>query len=165
MIGNCFGGGGGGWRKWVGRSQELSPILGGNRLPDQESRLREGETGIGRGEGRPSPLPIPAPGADSGHTSAEAKVADLKARERGTASTGCVRPLAGCVQIDDRLVVLDRSLRRGRRRPLGPVPQLQMPQDLFNDRALADQADDFQRSGAAGHVPAIMRHLIFFVVV
>ena len=33
---------------------------------------------------------------------------------------------------------------------LGPVPQLQVAQDLFYDRAVADEADDFQWSRAAG---------------
>ena len=34
---------------------------------------------------------------------------------------------------------MDRSAGRGRRRTLGPVPQLQVAQDLFYDRAVGDQ--------------------------
>ena len=37
-----------------------------------------------------------------------------------------------------------------RRRTLGPVPQLQVAQDPFNHRAVADQADDLKGAGAAG---------------
>ena len=45
---------------------------------------------------------------------------------------------------------MDRSPGRGWRRRLGPVPPLQVAQDLFDDRAVAEQADDFQWSRAAG---------------
>jgi hypothetical protein len=58
--------------------------------------------------------------ADSGHTSAEAKV-DVPLAQ-GLASAGGVRPLAGLGKIDDWLIVLDRSHGRARRRTLGPVP-------------------------------------------
>jgi hypothetical protein len=91
-----------------------------------------------------------ASGADSGHTSAQGTAAVLKARERGAASGRVVRPLVGDVKAGDLLVVFDGSIGRRRRRTLGPVPQLQVPQDLLNDRTVADQADDGKRSRAAG---------------
>jgi hypothetical protein len=74
----------------------------------------------------------------------------LKTQERGTATGGCVRPPAGLVKIDNLLIVLDRSPGRERRRTLGPVPQLKVLQDLLNNRAVADQADDCKWSAAAG---------------
>ena len=69
---------------------------------------------------------------------------------RGIASAGRVRPLAGLVRIDGLLIVLDRSHGRARRRTLGPVPQLQVAKDLLENRAVVDQADDFERPAAAG---------------
>ena len=115
--------------------------------PVQRSR-RSGKGGVER-SGTCRPSPASRAGADFGHTPTEAR-AGLLQRERDTASGGCVRPEAGLVRIDDLLMVLDGSPCRTRRRTFGPVPQLQVAQDLFNDRAVADQADDLERSGAAG---------------
>jgi hypothetical protein len=67
----------------------------------------------------------------------------LKAQTPGAAS-------AGLVTIGDLLIIFDGSPARARRRTLGPVSQLQVAQDLFNDRGLADQADDCNWSEAAG---------------
>jgi len=54
--------------------------------------------------------------------------------------------LAGLVKFGDLVIVLDGSFGSGRRGALGPVPQLQVPQDLFGDKrsfrgnkALGDQ--------------------------
>ena len=64
-------------------------------------------------------------------------------------SGGCVRPVAGLVNIDDQIIVLDRPPGRARRRTLRLIPQLQVPEDLLDDRSIADQADDLKWSGAA----------------
>jgi len=40
--------------------------------------------------------------------------------------------------------------RRAARGTLGPMPQFQVAQDLLNDRGVSDQADNLERSGAAG---------------
>jgi hypothetical protein len=92
-------------------------------------------------------------------------------------STGCGRriprcsyaPLAQCSQVmhpepwafdfrdnaaveDQEMIIvllMDRSRGGARRRTLGLVPQLQVAQDLLNDRGVADQTDDRKRSEAA----------------
>ena len=105
---------------------------------------------MGRGSraGHRAPLPLRRPARISGTLPPRAAV--LSWTGAGAASAGWARPLAGLVKVGDLLMVLDGSFGSGGRGALGPVPQLQVPQDLFNDRAVADQADDFERSGAAG---------------
>ena len=117
-------------------------------------RVREKEPASGEdgekqrgGTSRPSLLPG---SAEFVHTSTKARPAVLNAPERGTTSGCCLRPVAGLIKIDDFLIALDRPPGRARRRAPGPVPQLQVAEDLLADRAFADQADDFERSAAAG---------------
>ncbi len=61
----------------------------------------------------------------------------------------CVGPVAALVKIDDRIILLDRPRGGARRRTLGAVAQLQVPEDLLDNRGVADQADDPKWSGAA----------------
>ena len=110
----------------------------------RESGPQEGKTGRGSWSGRPDPLPLPATAPISHTLPPRHGVAVLKAQAPGTAS-------AGLVKIGNLLIIIfDGSPGGSRRRPLGTVPQLQVPEDLCNDRAVADQADDFKWSGAAG---------------
>ena len=108
----------------------------------RESGPQEGKTGRGSGAGRPAPLPLPMLPPVRAHFGPRDS-GGLESSEAGTAS-------AGLVKIGNLLIILDGSPGRARRRTLGPVPQLQVAQDLFDDRAVADQADDFEWSGAAG---------------
>ena len=103
---------------------------------------QEGRTGRGSGAGRPPPPPLPMLPPVRAHFGPRDS-GGLESSEARTAS-------AGLVKIGNLLIIFDGSPGGSRRRTLGPVPQLQVPQDLFNDRAVADQADDFKWSGAAG---------------
>jgi hypothetical protein len=89
-------------------------------------------------------------GAGWRHTSAQARASVLKSPGAEAASAGRLRPLAGIVKFDDWLIVLDRAHGRAGRRTLGPVPQSQVAEDLLDDGAGADQADDLKGSRAAG---------------
>jgi len=77
-------------------------------------------------------------------------------------SSRCIRLLAESGRLH---IVLDGSIGRARRRARRTVPKLQVTQDLLYGQAVADQADDFRRSGETGDEPAIMRRLIYYVVV
>lgn len=60
--------------------------------------------------------------------------------------------LSGGIRIE--MVARSRWRRRGRR-TLGPVPQFRVAQDLFDDRAVPDLADDFQWFRATGTNQAV----------
>ena len=108
----------------------------------RESGLQEGKTGRGSGAGRPAPLPLPMLPPVRAHFGPR----DSGGLENSEAGTGS----AGLVKVGNLLIIFDGSPGGSRRRPVGTVAQLQVPEDLCNDRAVADQADDFKWSGAAG---------------
>jgi hypothetical protein len=64
-------------------------------------------------------------------------------------SLGGIRPLADLLKPRNVGIAVDTSVGRTRRRTLGPVPEFQVAQDLFDHDAVIGEADDFQRAGAA----------------
>jgi hypothetical protein len=64
-------------------------------------------------------------------------------------SPGRIRPLAVLLNPRNVGIAVNASVGRRRRRTLGPIPEFQGAQDIFDHGALIDQADDFQRAGAA----------------
>jgi hypothetical protein len=103
-----------------------------------------------RWEGDVLPPPSPSGEADSGHPSAKPRAALRKTQVRGTASDGCVRPLASIVKLGDLLLVLDQSRGLGWRRTLRRLPSLQLIQLCLADTfTVSGRPDGF---GAAAEV-------------
>jgi hypothetical protein len=94
----------------------------------RESGPQEGKTGSGSGAGRPAPLPLPLFPPVRAHFGPR-NCGGLESLEAGTASTGLVK-------IGNLLIIFDGSPGGSRRRTLGPVPQLQMPQTFRNASGL-----------------------------